>query len=241
MLKIDLHLHTIASGHAYCTINEYINQAKKNGMKVIGFADHGPENDETIVSEVYFKSQDRIPKVVNGVRVLKGIEANISNNGEIDISDQTSQRLDYVIAGLHKGAGFKDLGVKQNTTALIKAIRSGKVDIVSHPFVMSFYQTDIEAVAEQACKNNVLLEVNIGYLTAKQIEKHPENLSSLKKMINITKRHKQKVIVNSDAHNIWELGDDAPLKKIKKQIGLTDNMIINNYPKELMKMLKIKN
>ena len=45
--------------------------------------------------------------------------------------------------------------------------------------------------------------------------------------------------VNTDAHNIWELADDRPLKKIKKKIGLTDKMIINNYPKELLKQLNI--
>jgi len=240
MLKIDLHLHTIASGHAYATINEYIIQAKKNRMKMIGFAEHGPRNRETIVSEIYFSELNRIPKVVSGVRILKGVEANIDNNGNIDLSDRTIRSLDYVIAGLHKGTAFKERGSKRNTKSVIKVIQSGKVNIISHPFKMSAYKTDIEAVAEAACKNSVLLEVNIHYLIEKWIKKHPENLLGLEKMIKIVKKHKQKVIVNSDAHNIWEMGDDAPLKKIKKQIGLTDNLIINNYPKELMELLKIK-
>lgn len=240
MLKIDLHLHTIASGHAYSTINEYIIQAKKNGMKVIGLADHGPGNNETIVSEVYFLGLGRIPKIVKGIRVLKGIEANIDNAGGIDISDKASERLDYIIAGLHKGAKFTDLGVKRNTGSMIKAVKSGKINIISHPFVMSFYKTDIEVVAEAACKNKVLLEVNTSYLTAKQIEKHPENFPGLEKMIKVVKKYKQKVIIGSDAHNIWELGDDSSLRQIKKQIGLTDKMIINNYPKELFKILNLK-
>ena len=102
MLKIDLHLHTIASGHAYSTINEYIVQAKKNRMKIIGLADHGPVCSETIISEVYFKLMDRIPRTINGIRVLKGIEANINNNGGIDISDPTNP----VHAGKILNGGF---------------------------------------------------------------------------------------------------------------------------------------
>jgi len=240
MLKIDLHIHTIASGHAFSTILEYINQANKNKMKIIGITDHGPMNEDAIISEVYFMCLYRIPKLINGVTVLKGIEANIDNDGGIDISDSTRQRLDYVIAGLHPGGKFEDLGIKSNTAAMVKVIESGKINIISHPFIMSFFKTDIEVVAEQACKNNVLLEVNAAWLTPEKIEKHPENFMGVGRMIEIVKKHKKKIIVGSDAHNIWELGDDSPLKNIKKQIGLTDNLIINNYPKELMKLLNIK-
>ncbi len=240
MLKIDLHVHTIASGHAYNTILEYINQAKKNRMKIIGFSDHGPILDETVVSRIYFWELQRIPKIVDGIRILKGVEANINSRGGIDLLERDVKDLDYIMAGVHKGADFKERGVKKNTESVINAIKSGRINILSHPFKMSSYETDIAAVAEAACENNVLLEVNIAYLSDKWIKIHPEILTGLEKMIKIVKKHKQKVIVGSDAHSIWELGDDSPLKKIKKQVGLTDDMIINNYPKELFKLLKIK-
>ena len=41
-LVADLHLHTIASGHAYSTIEEYVARAKKIGLKAIAITDHGP-------------------------------------------------------------------------------------------------------------------------------------------------------------------------------------------------------
>jgi len=50
-------------------------------------------------------------------------------------------------------------------------------------------------------------------------------------MVQTAKDYNKKVILNSDAHTIWELADDRPIKKVKKEIGLTDKMIINNYPK----------
>lgn len=89
MLNIDLHLHTIASRHAYSTILEYINQAKKLKMKVIGISDHGPDTCSTLTDDIYFRTMDRIPSYVEGIRILKGAEANIINlNGDIDLSDK---------------------------------------------------------------------------------------------------------------------------------------------------------
>ncbi len=241
MLKIDLHIHTIASGHANCTLVEYINQAKKNKMKTIGITDHGPANSETVVTEIYFTELMRIPKKVKGIRILKGIEANIIGDGQIDISSKAINQMDYVMAGMHKHAGFVDQGSEKNTAAIINLIKSGNIDILTHPFVMNF-NVDIEKIAHAACQNDVLLEVNAFYLTGiRGPEKHLENLTNLKKIIKIVKEHKKKVIVNSDAHNIWELGDDSCLKKIKKEIGLSEDMIINNYPKLLFQQLNIKN
>jgi len=80
MLKIDLHIHTVASGHAHNTILEYMNQAKKLKMKAIGISDHGPN----VSSELYFRTLRRIPRKIGGLLIFKGIEANIINeNGDI--------------------------------------------------------------------------------------------------------------------------------------------------------------
>ena len=39
---IDLHCHSIASGHAYSTIEENLAQARNKGRKIVGVADHAP-------------------------------------------------------------------------------------------------------------------------------------------------------------------------------------------------------
>jgi putative hydrolase len=239
MLKIDLHLHTVASGHAHNTILEYINRAKELKMKIIGISDHGPGNDDTLVSEVYFRTLSRLPKFVNGIRILKGIEADIIDlKGSIDISDSTiKDKLDYVMANMHPGAGYKNASKAKNTQALIRAVESGKINIITHPFWIKHFEIDIEKVSEAACVHNVLLEVDIHYIGKHQL--NPDMTDSLTKMIKIVKKNKKKVIVGSDAHNIWEMADDSDLKKIQKKIGLSEEMIINNYPKELFKILKI--
>lgn len=240
MLKIDLHLHTIASGHAQSTILEYINRAKELKMKIIGFADHGPKYKKAFIDELYFRALYRIPKEVNGLRILKSVEANIINKrGESDISDDTiKKKLDYIIAGFHEETDYKNRSFDNNTEAVLNCIKSGRVNLISHPFVLKKFKMDIEKVTQAACNFKVILEINLHSLKDDQIEDF--TIPNLKKMIRILKRNKKKLIVNSDSHNIWEMADDSPLVKIKKKISLTNDMIINNYPKELMRLLRIK-
>lgn len=238
MFKIDLHLHTIASGHAHNTILEYINQAKRLKMKSIGISEHGPKNEETIVSEIYFGALSRMPKYINGIRILKGIEANIINKkGDLDIGDKSRNELDYVMANIHPYAGYSDLGMAGNTKTLINTIKSGKINVVTHPFWTRIFDVDVKKISEEACRNNVLLEMNVHY--AAKYKDYAFVISNLKIIIDTVKKYKMKVIIGSDSHNIWELGDDSPIKTIKKDIGLTEDLIINNYPKELFKLLKI--
>ena len=237
-MKIDLHIHTVASGHAHNTILEYMNQAKKLKMKAIGISDHGPNVADAIISELYFRTLRQIPRKIGGLLIFKGIEANIINeNGDIDISDGTIESLDYVMANFHKNTDYQDRGKKLNTEVILKTIKSGKVNIISHPFLTKFFNIDIKRMSEEACKNNVLLELNLYYLS--KSKNNPDIIPNIKIMVDVVKQYKKKFIIGSDAHNIWELADDSSLKAIKKQIGLTDNLIINNYPQELFKLLKI--
>lgn len=41
-LEMDLHIHTIASGHAFSTLNEIVSYSEAKGMKTVGISDHGP-------------------------------------------------------------------------------------------------------------------------------------------------------------------------------------------------------
>ncbi len=100
MLKIDLHTHTIASGHAFNTIYEMANAASEKGVEILGIVEHGPE---TLGSskEVYFECLDRVPKELFGVRLLFGCELNIiDEQGEVDLSESTLRRLDFA-SGFH--------------------------------------------------------------------------------------------------------------------------------------------
>lgn len=239
MLKIDLHIHTIASGHAYNTILEYIQRAKELRMDIIGISDHGATMYGAQTNDFYFCGLRRVPQLIDGLRVLKGVEANIVGpDGHLDVTDHCIGKLDYVMAGFHSDADYADQGIVRNTEVMIDVIRSGKVDIITHPFVSKDLPIDIRAIAEAACERDVLLELNTSYLRSHRLTE--ESLERISAMLKVIRKHKKKVIVNSDSHSIWELGDDEPLEKLRHKIKLDDEMVINNYPDELLEMLDIE-
>ena len=56
-------------------------------------------------------------------------------------------------------------------------------------------------------------------------------------MVELVREKKAKLIINSDAHFLHEIGDDSILIELWKDINITDDLIINNYPEELNKFL----
>ena len=41
-ILMDMHTHTMASGHGYSTLKENIDVAKEKGLKALGLSEHGP-------------------------------------------------------------------------------------------------------------------------------------------------------------------------------------------------------
>ena len=54
-ILLDTHSHTIASGHAYSTINEMAYSANKKGLKLLCITDHAPKMPGAPDS-VYFRN-----------------------------------------------------------------------------------------------------------------------------------------------------------------------------------------
>jgi biofilm PGA synthesis protein PgaA len=157
MYPVDLHMHTVASTHAYSTLSDYIAQAKQKGIKLFAITDHGPDMEDA-PHHWHFINMRIWPRVVDGVGILRGIEANIKNvDGEIDCSGKMFDSLDLIIAGFHEPV-FAPHDKATNTQAMIATIASGNVHIISHPGNPK-YEIDVKAVAEAAAKHQVALEM----------------------------------------------------------------------------------
>lgn len=238
MLKIDLHIHTIASGHAFSTINEIVKAASEKKMTVIGIADH--DDGKNLDKHYFVALAERVPEKIFNVRVLKGVEANITAKGELGIDEKSLKKIDFAMAAIHSDV-YIDKGEKKNTENVLKAMNNKCLKILTHPYFDVKCEINIEKIAKVACQKNIILEVNTSTLKNERFMENPRYKENLRKMIRIVKENKKKVIVNSDAHSEWEVGDDCILTpKLKKEIGLTDELIINNYPEELEKFLGVK-
>jgi putative hydrolase len=234
MLKIDLHIHSNYSGHAYGSFYDIVNEARRKKLQVIAITDHGPDMVGS-ATFMHFGMGFRAPKYKN-LKILWGCEANVLNaKGDIDLSPELQKKLDIVLIGLHENCGYKDLGIIGNTQAVINALKNPNIKVLTHP-THPYHDYDFDKVFQAALDNDVLLELNLHYLKSYG----EKDLLLFKKMIDMTRKAAKKIIVNSDAHFIHEIGDDSILKKYWKELGLTNEIIINNYPDELMKFLEKK-
>ena len=68
---LDMHTHTIASGHAYSTVIEMAKEASKRELKYLGITDHGPEMPGG--PHIFHIGNQRVyPETIYGVKILKG-------------------------------------------------------------------------------------------------------------------------------------------------------------------------
>jgi putative hydrolase len=199
-------------------------------MNIIAITDHGPAVSGS-ASWLHFNMGYRVPQY-NDLKILWGCEANVlDSKGNIDLSPRLQKQLDILLVGLHDSCGYKDAGIVGNTKAVINALKNPNIDVLTHP-THPLHQYDFDKVFQAALDNDVLLELNLAKLA------RGKDIPLFKKMIDMTRKAGKKIIVNSDAHFIHEIGDDAVMKKYWKVLGLTNDIIINNYPDELMKFLK---
>src|SRR3989338_2839290 len=234
MLKIDLHTHSIASGHALNTVYEMARGARKRRLDMIGIVEHGPSM-EGAPHEGYFWVSDQLDELY-GVRVALGIEANILNErGEIDLNGDLLAKQRVVIAGLHARTPYKTNNLESNTLALINTMQNPLVQIISHPYRTDF-SVDIERVFHEAYKTQTLLELNNQVFT--QQASHDGFLEIYKRLVDLSKKYRHPLIAGSDAHVVKKIGEDSGIVVAYRQIGLTDDMLLNNHPEELTKWKK---
>ena len=122
-MEADLHIHTTASGHGYSTIKEIVEAAGEKGLKTIAITDHGLKMPGA-PHWYHFTNLISLPRVIQGVEVLRGVEANIlDSEGNIDMPEAViSEYLDIVLAGFHDGTGYAGSTLEENTEAMVAAI-----------------------------------------------------------------------------------------------------------------------
>jgi len=231
---VDTHVHTVSSGHAYSTLSDYVEQAKKIGLEMFAITDHGPEMPGA--SHWYQIANQRvIPEFIDGIRVLKGVEVNIMDyNGTLDIHDDLLEKLDLVIASLHPPC-IKPGSREENTQALLNTMKNPNVDIIGHSGNPQ-YEIDIDAFVKGAKKYNCAIEIN-------NSSDNTSRIGSNENCVDIAKKAKEYgvyIATGSDAHYKSYLGDFSEVDKIIESVGISEEQILNTSPEKLLKFLKVK-
>ena len=69
---LDLHTHTVASGHAYCSLREMARAASDKGLELLGITEHAPMMPETC-HEFYFNNLKVVPGSCMGFSCFWGL------------------------------------------------------------------------------------------------------------------------------------------------------------------------
>ena len=176
---IDAHTHTVASGHAYSTIQEMARAAADKGIQILGITEHAPSIPGTC-TPIYFRNMHVIPREMYGVKLLMGAELNIlDTRGTLDLDERYYEKyLDLRIAGIHQ------LCYTPGTP--------------SSSLIPSRHK-------EKARPNNL-------------------------EILRLCKRYEVPVILGSDAHISFSVGDYRYAWPLIEETGFPEALIVNDKP-----------
>ncbi|MDI6799398.1 MAG: phosphatase [Actinomycetota bacterium] len=236
-LIADLHVHTVASGHAFSTVDEAAKAAKEKGIELIAITDHGPALPGG-AHPYHFWNLRVLPSEIAGVRILTGIEANIIDpSGRLDMEDEILERLDIVLATFHINCGYEDLGVVKNTEALICSIENQNVDVVAHPGNPAF-KVDAKEVTRAAKDFNVAVELNNSSLlhTTSRFGSYENCVDFAREALNVGCR----VIISSDSHIASNIGNFNDAILMAEKVGFTEEDVLNSSIDKVLDFLNLK-
>ena len=130
--ELDVHTHTVASGHAFSTLQEMARTAADKGLKLLGITEHTPGIPGTC-DLIYFRNLHVVPRRMYGIELMLGAEINIlDGEGRLDLDEHYMQMLDLRIAGIHSLC-YRQGTAEENTQGMLNVISNPYIHIISHP------------------------------------------------------------------------------------------------------------
>lgn len=228
----DMHTHTIASGHAYSTVNELAAEAARKGLAAIAITDHGPALPGG-PHEYHFGAIRFIPTHLYGVRIYLGVEANVIDaEGNLDLPESYFGKLDFIMAGFHERCGFDSHGSEQNTETLLKVMANPLVKAISHPG-NPIYPIVQEEVVKASLATGTALEINNSSFSQSRTgsRQYCETLAEL------IARYRSPVIVGSDAHIAQGVGVFDEALEALDRAGVSEEQVVNSSMERLLAFL----
>lgn len=218
-IQVDVHCHTNVVKHAYSTIIEAVQCAKEIGLSGVAITDHGPELFDG-APLLYFRNMDLISDEMYGVRIIKGVEANILGaGGRIDIPPEVLKRLDWVIASIHTPE-FEASDFDACTSAYMGAIDNPYVDMLGHTGRGLFYY-DRETVIKYLAERGKIMEINEHSFDKAGAEERCVEIAKL------CKKYGAQVCIGSDAHFAGAVGKVPRALQMLKEIDYPEEWILN--------------
>lgn len=222
-IELDVHTHTVASGHAFSSLQEMAKAASEKGIKLLGITEHAPGIPGTC-DPIYFRNLHVVPRHMYGIDLMLGAEVKIIDyEGNLDMDDKLMSSLDLRIAGIHSLC-YKWGTKEQNTTGLVKAISHPLVNIISHPGDGTA-ELLFEPAVLAAKEHHTLLEINNSSL--KPIRHKVSARGNNLEILRLCKRYEVPVILGSDAHISFDIANYEFLYPLLAETEFPDELIVN--------------
>ena len=196
-LRGDLHTHsTYTDGRS--SIEEMARRARELGLEYFAVTDHSRRVamahglDAARLREQW-QEIDRVAGKLKGIKLLRGIEVDILDDGKLDLPDDVLGELDWVVASLHYNLRGSSA---EMTRRLVKAIRNKNVDVIGHPSSRLVghrepVEFDLSEVLRAAREEGCAMEVN----------SQPDRLDLNDTACMAAKRAGVKIVISSDSHS----------------------------------------
>ena len=236
-LTLDLHTHTVISGHAYSTLKENIREAKARGLKGFAITDHGPAMPGVLGDAYHVVNMKlAVPKYIDDIRIIRGFEANIIDyDGKVDLPIDFTPSVEFIMASLHEIC-IVPRTKKEHTDGLINCMASGYVDVIGHPDGYGF-PLDYEPLVEAALEYGVALEVNNNSLKGQVRGDTRENYL---KLLKLAKKNRVFISVGSDSHFYQSIGEMELAEKILEELDYPEDLIINQSVERFEEFVKLR-
>ena len=133
-LKGDLHLHTSATDGRN-SLEEMIAAARMLGFEYVAVAESSRRAAMANgLDAARLRQQREAIDLINakskGIRVLKGVEVDILEDGRLDLPDKVLAELDLVVAAVHSGF---ELSRARQTERILRALDNPHVTLLAQP------------------------------------------------------------------------------------------------------------
>jgi DNA polymerase (family 10) len=195
-LRGDLHAHTDASDGQE-SLEQMAQAARDAGLEYLAITDHASHLgllhglDARRLGK-QMDAIDRLNETLTGIVLLKGIEVDILEDGELALPNAVLSKLDLVVAAIH--GGFS-LSRTRQTTRLLRAMDHPNFSLLAHPNTRLFgkrdaCEMDMERIIRHARERGCFLELNA----------QPGRLDMFDLQCRQCKNEGVPVVINSDAH-----------------------------------------
>ena len=234
-LKGDLHAHTRATDGRN-SLQEMAEAARLRGLRYFAITDHSRRltmakglDSARLLQQT--EAIDRLNATLSGITILKGIEVDILEDGNLDLPDEVLGRLDLVVGAVHSRFNLSN---RRQTERIMKAMDHPHFSILAHPSGRLIgrrepYDVDMLRIIRKARERRCFLEINA----------HPERLDLTDIHCRMAKEEGVLLAVNTDAHSMLDL-ENARFGVGQARRGwLEKTDVLNTRPyAELRKLLK---